>query len=389
MSIGVINNESSVALVNETTAEGTYEATTAATEYIEAQAEGTSFNKSREELTRNTLGSTTEQEASRVGIAEVVGEIPVEFGASATAGSAPQRLDLLLRSLLGGKRTAAEDTTTTGNTSTVLEFGATPTFKKGDVVLVKESGAYELRPVSAVGSTTITLAFALANGAPSDGVSVEAVTTYFSDTTSSISLSAEHNIGNEIQQRVAGLRCQSMSLENWAAGQIPTATFSLGGLSLERANDTQTATPDFTADALPPVALEACLFIDGTSYSYSELGLSIENALAFLIDACTSQGKVSSRITDQSVTFTASKYMDDTALSQWDAFNDNDDVSVFFYAYNPSSTAGQFGECVACWIPQGKITAIPAGDQEGVAIDEISVKAHRSAGNDSIFLGFI
>jgi len=388
MTIGVVNNESSVALKVESV-EGTYNSPSAGTEYIEALAEGTSANKTREELARNTLGSSTEQEASRVGIAEVVAEIPVEFGASATAGSSPQRLDLLLRTTLGGKRSAAAQSTTTGNTSTVLEFGVAPNFSKGDVVLVKEAGAFELRPVASVGATSITLAFALENGAPSDGVEVEANTVYFSDTSNSPSLSMEHNIGNEIQQRAAGMRGQSFSLENFSAGQIPTCNFSLGGLSLERADSAQSATPDFTADALPPVALEACLYIGGVKYSYSELSMSIENTLSFLIDACNESGKVSSRITDQVTTFSAKKYMDDTSLTEWDAFNNNDDKSVFFYAYNPSSTAGEFSECVAVHLPQCKVIASPAGDQDGIATDDLELKAHRSAGNDSVFISFI
>ena len=199
----------------------------------------------------------------------------------------------------------------------------------------------------------------------------------------------EHNVGNEIQQQVAGLKGQSFSLDNWSAGQIPTATFSLGGLSLERADSAQSATPDFTADALPPVALEACLYIGGTRYSYSELSLSVENTLSFLVSACAPQGKVSSRITDQVTSFTAKRYTDDADLTAWDAFNNNDDTSIFFFAYNPSSVAGEFSECVACWIPQGKVTASPFGDQDGIATDDLEIKAHRSAGSDSIFLGFI
>jgi len=97
MAIGIVNNESAVALKVESTS-GTYVAPTASTDYIEVLSEGTSLNKTREELSRNTLGSSTEQEASRVGIAEVTAELAVEFGASAeaTAGAAPQRLDLIL-----------------------------------------------------------------------------------------------------------------------------------------------------------------------------------------------------------------------------------------------------------------------------------------------------
>jgi len=387
MAIGVVNNESSVGLKAEST-EGTYTAPSAGTDYVAVLAEGTSANKTREELTRNILGSSTEQEASRVGIAEVVAELPTEFHANTTAGAAPQGLDLLFRSLLGGKRTNTAETTTTSNTSTVLNF-TSHGILAGDICLVKESGAFELRPVASVTSTTVTLAFALSNGAPSDGVVVEAFTTYYSDTSSSISLSMEHNIGNTIQQRVAGLRASSFSLSNWTAGSLPQASFSMGGLSLERADAAQTATPDFTADALPPVALEACLYIGGTQYSYSELGMTVENTLSFLISACNASGKVNSRITDQVCSFTATKYMDDTNLTEWDAFNNNDDKSVFFYAFNPSATAGEFSECVAVWLPQGKITAVPAGDQDGIATDQLEIKAHKSAGNDSIFIGFI
>jgi len=389
MAIGIVNNESAVALKVESTS-GTYVAPTASTDYIEVLSEGTSLNKTREELSRNTLGSSTEQEASRVGIAEVTAELAVEFGASAeaTAGAAPQRLDLILRSGLGGKRTNTLETTTTSNTSTVLNF-TSHGILKGDIVLVREAGAFELRPVASVTSTTVTLAFALSNGAPSDEVEVEAFTTYYSDTSSSVSLSMEHSVGNTVLQKAAGLRVQSMSLENWSAGQIPSFNASLGGLSLERADGEASYTPDFTADALPPVALSACLYINGTMLSYSELGMSIENTLSFLIDACSASGKVNSRITDQVTTFSCKKYSDDTTLTEWDNFNANDDVSVFFYAYNPSSTAGEFSECVAVWLPQGKITAAPFGDQDGIVTDDLEIKAHRSAGNDSVFIGFI
>ena len=111
--------------------------------------------------------------------------------------------------------------------------------------------------------------------------------------------------------------------------------------------------------------------------------------MSFLIDACQASGKVNSRITDQVTMFTATTYLDDTTLTEWDAFNNNDDVSVFFFAYNPSSTAGEFSNCVAGWIPQGKIISVPVGDQDGIATDQLEVKAHKSSGNDSVFIGFI
>jgi len=387
MTIGVVVNESSISLVKEVT-EGTVVTPSSGADYQEVLAGTLEMTKTREELSRDTLSSTTEQEASRVGIPEVTGALGVEFRASATEGSYPQALEVLTESLLGGKRTAATKDTTTGNTSTVLTF-ASHSYLVGDIVMVKEAGAFECRPISAVDATTITFPFALDNGAPSDGVTVSAVSTFYSDTANSSTFSAEHNVGNEIKQTVGGLRTSSMTLENWSAGTIPTASFAMGGLSLERTSAAGSYTPDFTADALPPVALEACLWVNGTSVSYTELGLNIENEVNFMKDACQANGKLGSRVTSQTTTFNASVYSDDTTLTTWDNFNANDDVSIFFYAFNPSATAGEFSEAVAGWLPQGKLIEHPFADTDGIVSDSLAVKCHRNLGSDSVFLGFM
>jgi len=386
MTIGVVTNESSIALTVEVT-EATVTTPASGADYIEVLADSLSLSKTREELSRDTMSGTTEQEASRVGIPEVSGNMGVEFRASATEGAYPQALEVLCESLLGGKRTAATKDTTTGNTSTVLTF-TSHSYLVGDIVMVQEAGAFECRPISAVDSTTITFPFALSNGAPSDGVTVSAVSTFYSDTANSTTFSAEHNVGGEIKQTCGGLRTQSMSLENWSAGTIPSATFNVAGISLERTDAAASYAPDFSADALPPVALEACLWVNGTSVSYTELGLNIENEVSFMKDACQANGKLGSRITSQSTSFTASVYSDDTTLTTWDNFNANDDVSVFFYAFNPSATAGEFSQAVAGWIPQGKLIEHPFADVDGIVSDALSIKAHRDNGSDSIFLGF-
>ena len=387
MAIGVVHNESSIALKAEVT-EGTYVPAAAATDYVECLSSGLELVKNTEELARDTLGGTVESEASRTGVPEVSGSIPVELRASATEGGYPQSLDIQLRSLLGGRRTAATANTTTGATSTVLTFTSHP-FLKGDSVLVKEAGAFEVRPISAITSTTITFPFALDNGAPSDGVTVAAVGTYYHDTVNAISFSAEYNIGNEIQDQVDGLRVTSGAIENWTVGTIPTFTCAVVGQDSARSNDTQSYTPNFTADALPPVTLEACLWVGGAKLSYSELSLSIENEVSPITDACVASGKQGHRIIGQKVSFSANPYMDDTTFATYTSWENNSDTSVFFYAFNPSSTTGEFSEAVAVWIPQGKITAHPTGDANGLATDALEIKAHRSSGNDSVFMSFI
>ena len=46
-------------------------------------------------------------------------------------------------------------------------------------------------------------------------------------------------------------------------------------------------------------------------------------------------------------------------------------------------------EVVAGWLPQGKITAAPVADQDGILTEALEIKCHKSLGNDSIFLSFI
>lgn len=390
MTIGVVLNESSVAVVEEVT-EGTYVAPTAATDYIEVLNGGAELNKTREELTRDILSGTVETEASRVGIAEVTGTLNVEYKASATEGAAPQSLDVLLKSLLGGKRqiTSAQ-TSSTGHSSTVINFADASDFSKGDIVLVKEAGAYECRPISAVDATSITFPFALENGAPSDAVEVAKVTTYYHDAKNAPSFSVEHNIGSQaIKQKAAGMRSVSGSVENWSVGQLPNFNFSVQGTSLEREDADASYAGDFSADGNVPVTLSACAWIGGNKRAYTELALSIENEVNYIQSACDASGRIGSRITSQTVTASINPYLDDSDLTEWDTFNSNDNTSLFFYAYNPTSTDGEFGEVVAGWIPQARITAAPVADADGIVTQALEIKAHREAGNDSVFISFI
>ena len=392
MAIGVVTNESSIALKEEVT-EGLYIVPASGVDYVEVLADGLELNKSRELLERDNLSSTVEAEASRVGIAEVQGAIPVEFKASVTEGDAPQSLDVLLKSLMGDKRQiTADQTSGISHTSTLINFADTSAFAVGDIVLVKEAGAFECRPISAIVlNTSIAFPFALDNGAPADAVVVAQVTTYYSDTSSAPSFSAEHNLGSgAIKQKADGLRSASMSLDNWSVGQMPTCNFSVQGLNIERADEDALFSPDFSADALPPVALSACMWLGGNKLDYTELGVNVENTVNYINSACDADGRISSRITAQKTTVNINPYLDDTDLTlTWDKFNDNDDVSVFAYAFNPAATAGEFAEIVAFWIPQGKIIESPVSDTDGIVSESIVVQAHKSLGNDSAFFSFI
>jgi hypothetical protein len=152
---------------------------------------------------------------------------------------------------------------------------------------------------------------------------------------------------------------------------------------------TPSLSPDFASDSKVPVLQHACAWLGSTEIDYTEMGLSMENTKADLLSACSPSGKIGTRKTAFSVSGSINPYMSDVSVSRWDSFEAGTITSLFTYAFNPTATTGEFNQVVAIWMPNIKITNMPAGDNDGVLMDAIEFKAFRSAGNDTIFLGFI
>ena len=395
MGIGLVKGKSSVFVKSEVT-EGTFVPPASAADAIEVLEDGLEFGTEKETIERNTLSDSVETEAPRLGLKTVTGSIPIEYKAAGVAGDAPPA-DLLLRSLLGGKRQRTTTVTARAgaNTSTniLIEDADIADLKIGDIVLVKQAGEYELRPISArstgVGTASITFPFALEGGAPSSGVVLEKFTTYYPND-SWITLSANIFHGGEISDKLSGLRALSCSVENWTTGQVPSLNFGLEGIESDREVDATPFTPDFSADALPPVLLNACAYLGGIEIDYNEFGLSIENTKADLPSACKASGKAGTRITQLTINGSINPYMEDDDVVRWDAFEAGDTTSLFIFGFNPKSpnVPGEFKEAFAIWMPNIKITALPVGDQDGVLTDAIEFQAFKNAGNDSVFMGF-
>lgn len=388
MGIGVVKNETSLYIKEETT-EGVYVAPTSANDALEIQDDFAGFSYEAEQVERNNLTSTIEKVASRVGMASVKGEISVELKANHVAGSAPYA-DKLYKSLLGGKhQLTSVITSTTGHTSTVINLSAPDAllFKKGMTVKVKKAGEHVLRPVSEVGATSITLAFALPF-TPADGVELEKVTTYY-HVGGAPTLSATTYIGGKIENQATGLRAVSASVDGWETSSIASIKFSTEGLDLAKSVDVPAFNPNFGSDALPPVLLGACAFVNGVEVDYSSFSLTIENTKAEMQSACKQSGKLGSRFTALSVKGEINPYMKDDSVDRFNTFKLNSDQSLFIFASNPSTVTGELKECVAFWIPQAKITALTEEDSDGIMVDKIAFESYRKDGGDSIFCSFI
>lgn len=388
----LVKGQSSLYLVEETV-EGTFVGETNVSEAIEPLQDGLEFQLQREEIERNTLTSTIEAVEPRLGLKTVTGSIPVEFKAAASAGEAP-RGQILFESLLGGKRQIASTITTkTGNTTTVLQIEDADIvhLNVGDCILIKKAGEYSVRPIASkvttTGSASVTLAIPLP-AVPGDNVVIEKATTYFHDKDSK-SFSVVHYLGGEIKETIWGAKTISGSLEGWTANETPSFNFAVEGIDIDRVIGAPTLTPDFSNDSKVPVIQGACAWIGQEEVDYTELSLSIENTKADLLSACAPSGKIGTRKTAFGVTASINPYMSDANVDRWNKYEQGMATSLFAYAFNPTTVDGEFNQVVAIWVPNAKITNMPAADADGVLQDAIELKAFRSVGNDTIFLGFI
>lgn len=389
----VIKGRSSIFLKEEIT-EGTYQAPTSANDAVEVLEDFSGFEYTRETIERNVLSSTIESEAPRAGLPDVSGTLPTELKAAANAGAAP-RADVLYKSLLGGKRSVVGSVTLiAGSTTTVLNLDDADAnkFNIGDSIHIKIAGAHQFRPITAVnntlGSVSVTVGFALPS-APSVGVEIAPVTTYYhEDNSTSFSVSAE--LGGEITEKATGCKVESAEISNWTTGQIPQIAFAIKALGLDKVDAVSGLTPDFSNEPQPPVALDACAYLDGEEIDYNEFSLNIANTLNDILSACATQGKIASRNTNLLVTGSINPYMKTDDVSRFQNFNSSVPMSLFIHVANPDdSAAGEYQNAVCIWMPQVVLTAVNNGDEDGVLTDELELQAYKKNGNDTIFMSFI
>jgi hypothetical protein len=265
----------------------------------------------------------------------------------------------------------------------------------GDIVVVKESGAHEARPIETVdttpGSAYIEFAIPLDNGAPSDNVVLSKVTMYLTGN-SHPSLALSYYWGNEILQKAGGNRVTSMSLDNWTTGQVASFNFGTEGLNYDEVDGAAPHTPSYDS-GIPPLILSACVWKDDTKIDINSMTLSVTNTIGFTTSTCSPSGKSSARLTSREISGSINPYKDDTSTEYFDDFEAGTEFSLFAYAYNPSSTTGEIdmGSVVALWLPQVVLTEFQTQDLEGLLVDQLSFRATRgSAGSsEEMYIGLI
>jgi hypothetical protein len=300
---------------------------------------------------------------------------------------------------LGDVRSIAAQVTTKAAGHTVgnlpIEDADIGDFTVGDIIVVLEAGDNSVHAVEAVdtsgGAANIDIV-PDRDSIPSASVVISKSRTYFPANSGHSALSLSYYWGNEIRQSAVGTKVTTMSVDGFSTGGVASFNFGLEGLSFDEIDGAAPFTPTFDS-GLPPIILGACVYQNDTSLDVNEFTLSLENTLGFLTSTCSENGRINSRVTSRAVSGSINPYKDDTSVGQHTFFDDNTEYSLFAFAANPSSVAGEFelGSVVGIWLPKALTVEKIVADQEGILTDAISFQATRGEDGamDEIFVGVV
>lgn len=396
-----IKQNTKVAVEKEVT-EGTHVDPATGAAFISPLADGLEVTPAKEQLDRNNLNASIGKSTPRTGLKSVTGTIPVEMKSNGTEGAAPE-YGPLMESCLGAERSEvsltmsdADDAGGNAYSDSIIRLADADASKinVGDIVTTKRAGAYHTSPVSSVnntvGQTEIVLLVADPAGAYVDGIAISAFQTYLPANSGHPALSVTKYVEDEIKETATGVKCTSMSVNNFTTGQLADISFGFEGLSFDRVVETIAQTPVFDA-ALPPVILNACIYQDGVNIDVNEFTVSVENTLGFITSTCSESGKISSRITERVVSGSINPYKQDDSVANFDKFDTNTTFSLFGFAYNPTAVAGEYEDVVAFYLPNCLITELGEGDQDGVLQDTLSFAASRGSdgSEEELYITFV
>lgn len=389
----------SIAVTKEDT-EGEYKAVSSSSEYVQVLADGFELTRTKEILERNILTQSIGKTSPRVGMFQSSGSLPTEMRASSTQGNAPE-IDKLVETALGLKRQITSEVTTRvdgedANTDDILliEDIDITKFNVGDIILVKQAGAYHVSPISAVddtpGDSNITLLIPKPSGVFSAAVVIAKTTVYTVADDGHPALSITKWLKGELLEASVGAKISSMSIENFTTGQMPTMNFGFEGLNFETSLTEQTIQPSYDT-SLPPILMDGRVYMNDTAIDVNEVTLSVENTLGFITSIAAENGRLSSRVTERSISGSFNPYKQDDSIDNFNRYKANTPFSLFAYGKVPSATPGEFSQIVAIYMPNCLITELGEADQDGILQESINFSADRGVSGNipEIYIAFI
>ena len=284
MPIAVKRN--TVYAVEVETTEGTYVAPQSDASYVKTLPDGSELNPAKELVERSILIGSIGKVTPRTGTKSASGSLAVELCAGETENGLAPEYDALLRSGLGLRRSTPSvtiDSTDSGQSHTTtriyLSDADASVYQIGDSITVQTPSNYH---TSAIIATSDTLGDAYidllvpADTAFTDGTLIGPTFTYTTAESGHPSLSVTKFIENARREYVTGAKVNSISLENFSTGQIASLGFGLDAISYFCDLTTNPFEPDYQ-DCLPPIILDACVYVDGENQELNDFSFSIEN----------------------------------------------------------------------------------------------------------------
>jgi hypothetical protein len=383
-----------IAVMKEVT-EGTFVPPAAGGDFIGVLA-GVELSPAKGLLERKILTGSIGKVVPRTGEKSVTASVGLELKSGQTAGAVPE-CGPFVEATLGATRTRATPVTTkTGNTASVLQIqdADISALLIGDMVMVKKAGAYHVSPITArttgTGAATVTLLVAHPSGSIPDACVIAPFVTFLTANTGHPSLSISKYVESAVLETAVGCRPASMALAGFATGQLPSLAFKLEGLTFDRTLSAPAYAQSLDT-TLPPVILNANVYMDGVAVPMNDVAFSVDNTIAFATSTASANGRISGRVASRAVKGTLNPYKQDDSLAQYNRFNANTLFSLFAYAYNPTSTPGEFDSVVAFYLPKCIVTELKEGDASGILQDAISFTGSRGTDGltEEVYIGFV
>lgn len=371
--------------------EGLYKAPATDTDFIETLEDGATIEQSKEKIERNVMSGNRIRKNFRLGKETASGNTPLEAKAGDTPGTAPKYTELHEAAGMGKSGLAARVTSGTSHTTTLINVASTTGLVAGDIVLVKESelsaNADHISPIaSIVSNTSITLLIPASN-AFTDNVEIEASVILRLDESVNKTVSVTKIYeGDEKEQRLTGGRVSNIQLQNWTTGQTPQWLCDLVGLGVNKVLNSSAFSPEYD-DGQPPLILNSCIFKNTSQLEINEFTMAIGNPVTIKSSTCSSNGNVSSRGTGKNIiSGSFNPYASQNAVQ----FKlDEDEYSVFGYAYNPTANDGEKSQVIAFYIPKVKSDTSVDADVDGLLTNAVTFEATPDDYTDSIVIALI
>jgi len=390
----VINANTTVAVEKEVT-EGTLVLPSGAASFVSPLEDGVNeiTIQTKEVLERGNTNTSLDKDVSRSGIRIPNGTIGFELK-SGDAEAAPEYSEFIESALGGTEAASADVATTTSHTTDTINMADTSAFAVNEIVAVKEAGGeiIHVSPVeSIVTNTSITLLVAYGSSF-ADTVTVKKLIDYRTADSGHPSLSiTKYNTNSDAtsaatRETAAGCKINSMSIENWTTGQQPTITFAYEGMEYTNtvAVSSYTGTYD---DALPVVALNACIYKDGVSLPMNDFTVSVENTIDPKTTTCSENGRVGLRVSNRSISGTVNPYKADDSVAEWDDWDDDTTFSLFAWGYN-ATTSGNKEEVVSLFMPNCQYTEVTQASLGGLAQNAFTYMARKDSDGPTLSIAF-